>query len=138
MSENAGKSLRLVRKNDIDRLFADGRRKADAFVTLFGLPNGMEDSRVGVGVSTRHGNAVKRNRIKRLCREAFRLSRAQLPQGWDYMIIPRAGIALTLPMLRGSLLGLSTKLVKEFESRSNQPAKPTNQPPSAEPTKSGE
>ena len=46
--------------------------------------------RVGLSVSRKIGNAVQRNRFKRLYREAFRLSRAELPTGLDLVMLPRS------------------------------------------------
>ncbi len=50
---------------------------------------GHEDKRMGLVVSRRLGNAVQRNRIKRLLREAFRLNRERLQGGVDYIFSPR-------------------------------------------------
>ena len=47
-------------------------------------------ARMGLVVSRAIGNAVRRNRVKRLCRECFRLS-AWLPEGVDLIVIARAG-----------------------------------------------
>jgi ribonuclease P protein component len=45
--------------------------------------------RVGFPVGKKMGGAVKRNRIKRLLREAVRLSKAMPDQGYDLVIVPR-------------------------------------------------
>lgn len=60
-------------------------------VVVFFRPNGLPFSRLGVSVSRKHGPAVCRNRLKRVLREAFRLSLADLPVGIDYVLIPRQG-----------------------------------------------
>ena len=88
MKNHAGKAFRLTRQKDIERVFARGRRAADRLVNLYVLEDRTpvepaERIRLGVAVSKRHGRAVRRNRIKRLCREAFRLIRAELPAGRD-------------------------------------------------------
>jgi ribonuclease P protein component len=111
----AGKRFTVKHRRDIDRVFRAGRRAADATLTLFVVPNGLDRARLGVGVSSRHGNAVKRNRVKRLCREAFRLSRMALPSGQDYMMIPRPGADLTLQTIRASLTSLAARLSETGE-----------------------
>lgn len=61
-------------------------------VVVFFCPNGAGPARLGVSVSTKHGNAVKRNRIKRVFRAAFRQAQALLPAGYDYVLVPRKGV----------------------------------------------
>ena len=61
------------------------------YVVIYVLPNEGEHSRLGVSVSRKVGNAVCRNRIKRIFREAFRLSKNEMPGGLDIIMIPRRG-----------------------------------------------
>ena len=47
------------------------------------------DARIGIAASKRYANAVGRNRIKRLIREAFRLHILRLPPGCDFVVVPK-------------------------------------------------
>ena len=112
MDQRAGKKFRLKRRKDITRVFEHGRRARDGRMTLLALANNLDHPRAGVAVSTRHGNAVKRNRIKRLCREAFRLNRVELPAGWDYIILPARGGQGDLAGLQASLRALAGRVTR--------------------------
>jgi ribonuclease P protein component len=48
-------------------------------------------TRLGLTVSQKVGNAVRRNRVKRLMREVFRRERALFPRGADLVVIAKAG-----------------------------------------------
>ena len=111
MDQKAGRIYRITRRTDIQRVFDAGVSVRDRILTIVAAPNDLPHARCGVGVSKRHGSAVRRNRVKRLCREAFRLSRAAVPAGWDYMILPRPGARLTLAELRASLVTLAKRIV---------------------------
>jgi ribonuclease P protein component len=55
------------------------------------IPPERGPARLGIVATTKIGNAVVRNRIKRLCRECFRLAPAMLPEGVDFVVIAKAG-----------------------------------------------
>ena len=61
---------RLKRKSDFDKLFSKGKKVYSRSLTMLYFPS--EDFKIGYSVSKKHGNAVKRNRIKRLLRASAR------------------------------------------------------------------
>lgn len=72
--------LRLTSKPQFDAIYASGRRIDDRFFGLRVKPNGLEFPRIGLAVAVKTaGNAVQRNRLRRLIRESFRLVRHELP-----------------------------------------------------------
>lgn len=69
------------------------RVRAGSFL-LLGVPRSPPaPTRLGIVASRRVGNAVARNRAKRLLREVFRLHRHELPDGLDLVAIAHASIA---------------------------------------------
>jgi ribonuclease P protein component len=71
---------RLHNKSDFDRVYKDSRRFADAQFAIFVRPNQRPQARLGLSVAARIiGGAVRRNRIKRLVRESFRLHQHEFP-----------------------------------------------------------
>jgi ribonuclease P protein component len=71
---------RLRQKSDFDRVYRDARRSADAFFAIYTRRTGGTTPRLGLAIAGRIvGNAVRRNLIKRLVRESFRLHQHELP-----------------------------------------------------------
>ncbi|MEM6553077.1 MAG: ribonuclease P protein component [Planctomycetota bacterium] len=72
------RGMRLSGGRAFDAVYARKCRKNLGPIAVLGLANGLARHRLGLSVGRRVGTAVKRHRIKRLLREAFRLDH----QGW--------------------------------------------------------
>ena len=74
---------RLKLRHAFRRCIKEGRRAAGKHLVVYLVPNELGLTRLGAGTTRRLGNAVERNRAKRLVREAFRLTKPELPKGVD-------------------------------------------------------
>lgn len=69
-----------------------GRVHTAHFLLIVGRgPDPSRPARLGVTVTRKIGDAVRRNRVKRVVREAFRLDPALLPVGVDLLVIAKSG-----------------------------------------------
>ena len=89
------KEVRLRRRSEFLRVQDRGHKVTADCLLCLSLPNGRADglTRLGLTVSTKVGNAVVRNRIRRRLRELFRVRKASLPKGLDMVFIARSSAA---------------------------------------------
>jgi len=93
MSEKYQGFHRLRKSWEYQRVKQMGCKFSTPHFVLLIADNIVDSSRLGVTVSRRVGNAVERNRVKRLIRNYFRLNRVFLPLNNDYSVIAKRGAA---------------------------------------------
>lgn len=87
-----GRELRVRQEREFRRIYHRGGRASGKHMSLVVLRNRLPHARLGLSVSKKCGNAVRRNRIKRMFREAFRQVRWEIEAkaGFvDVVVIPK-------------------------------------------------
>jgi len=82
---------RIRKKREFLEVTRTGQRRQSLHFIVYLRANPEGHLRLGITVSRRVGKAVRRNRIKRLLREFFRLHKHQLPPKHDILIIAKKG-----------------------------------------------
>ena len=96
MSEDYQGFRRLRKSWEYKRVQLMGCKYSTPHFVLLVADNVVDMSRLGVTVSRRVGNAVERNKVKRIIREFFRLNREKILDPLDYSVIARRGSAQLL------------------------------------------
>ncbi len=92
MDQRFTKKERLLKRKEFQKVFDEGKVFSNDQVTVYALLNDDPVSRLGLVVGRKFGNSPKRNRFKRIFREAYRLNKNILSMGVDIIIIPRSGL----------------------------------------------
>jgi len=88
-----GKQNRVLSRQIFRRVYEQGHKFRAAYFTAFVLPNSEQRSRVGITATRKTGNAVERNRSRRLVREVFRKNKWRVPPGVDIVINVKSSMA---------------------------------------------
>ena len=113
------RSHRVVHRLDFQRIYRTGSRARGDQLTVVCAPNGLDHPRLGLSVGRKvWRSAVRRNRVRRIFREAFRLSQHDLPPGFDLILIPAAArLDPELEATRTELVQLAAKAVRRYRER---------------------
>jgi len=79
----------LRKRTDFSAIYNKGKSLGERYVVLFYRKNDLPYSRTAFLASKKVGNAVERNRARRLMKESVRTSQVELPEGYDYIFIAR-------------------------------------------------
>lgn len=106
------RNFRLTEQKDFDRVRSEGQTNKNSYAVLVYNKNGLEESRAAVVASKKLGNAVKRNRIKRVMRASLDRLWKEIDPGWDIIFYAR---------FAGSDAGLSemSEGLKDLLNKSN-------------------
>ncbi len=120
------RAMRLVRERDFQHVLRTGSRARSTNLLVAVAPNGLEHSRLGISIGKRiEKSAVRRNRLRRMVREAFRLSYAELPRGLDILVMAaEPKIQFELQATRAELVLLARKAERRWrdKERAREPA----------------
>ncbi len=84
----------IIKENkDFSRAYTKGRFVACGIVTCYFRQNKLPYNRMGITAGKKLGNAVTRNRAKRMLRAAYRLEEKNFPIGYDLVFVARNDIA---------------------------------------------
>lgn len=110
----------LRRPADFRRVYERRRSVSDNWLIVYACENDLPYLRLGLSVSRKMGGAVERNRLRRLYREAFRLTRHEMPAGLDLILIPRRPEPPSLADLKQSLPRLVHQVARKLEREADK------------------
>ncbi len=120
------RSKRLVKSGDFSRAFQQGSRARGSILLVVARRNDVGHTRLGLSIGkVVWKSAVKRNRVRRILRESFRLSYPELPVGFDLVLV--AASPKLRPELQPTcleLVSLSRKAARRFDEKAAQTAPP--------------
>ena len=108
-----------LRTADFRRVYTEGSRARGGILSVAVRPNGCEHTRLGLSIGKKvWKKAVRRNRVRRVFREAFRLSLPELPAGIDVVLMAASpGLVPELEATRRELVVLCAKALRRYHEK---------------------
>jgi len=120
-SKGFPKSARVVRRSEYRAIQRSSLRVVTDHYIIYGRKRRRKSQRIGITVSKKVGNAVVRNRVKRLVRECFRLNKEHLPPELDLVLVARKERGLpSFDGTRDQLIRGATRLLALLRSRAQR------------------
>ena len=94
--ENSLKYYRLKKQSDFQKIFKKGKRGFSPSLTVLYTPSKIMT--MGISIGKKHGKSVKRNRIKRLLREAFRATQGEMKGTYSIVLLPKVSEEYSLQL----------------------------------------
>ncbi len=105
------RTLRLTKKCEFDSVYASRQCRQTNHMMFHAKKNGLRQSRIGISIPKRVGNAIVRNTLKRRLREAFRHVQHEIPQGYDLVVTIHKNVSPS----RNSLEILILSILQEYD-----------------------
>ena len=83
------KIVSICKNNEFRRAYARGKSYVTPLVVVYVVKNRHKEARVGITTSKKVGNAVQRNRSRRVLREAYRQLADRVKPGYDLVLVAR-------------------------------------------------
>lgn len=104
------KKDRIKKNSQFRYIYKRGKSFLDENLVVYLFRNNKNTNRVGISVSKKVGNSVRRNRVKRLIRESYRLSKDSFKKGYDIIVVARVRAnSADFKKIRNSLVNLLRK-----------------------------
>lgn len=110
-------SARLRRQYEFDAVYRGKHYAGDNVLVIRAIGNDLGRTRLGLSVSKKVGNAVVRNKWKRLIREAFRTQQNDIPRGMDIVVRPKKGAVADYHAVHTSLPKLCDRLAWKLSKK---------------------
>ena len=108
-----GYLITIKKNSEYRKVYNSGKSVANRFFVIFAKKNSLRISRFGFSVGKKVGNAVVRNRVRRVLKEICRLNTEMFPPGFDYIILARKdAVTQNFAQIKIHLSKLVLKVIK--------------------------